>query len=214
MSTEDPFDEDAVTPVANVPHQNRQAVRPPPLPGAPLDLTPLSPLQRQKAFGRFEWRPDPMEGNRERIRILGDWVSKNIVFVEVPQLEKIGVYPKIRFHRLGVKQLLAMFAAWDAAGLLGKIKTWNGSFVTRMKRGKAGGGLADLSNHAFGSAVDINASWNRLGEEPARIGQPGCVRELVPIANANGFVWGGAFSSRPDGMHFELCRLDANAGAG
>jgi hypothetical protein len=38
------------------------------------------------------------------------------------------------------------------------------------------------------------------------MGQKGCVRELVPIANEFGFYWGGHFS-RMDGMHFEIAKL-------
>jgi hypothetical protein len=34
------------------------------------------------------------------------------------------------------------------------------------------------------------------------------VRELVPIANAFGFYWGGHFGAgRVDGMHFEVAKV-------
>ncbi|MBP0649891.1 M15 family metallopeptidase, partial [Mycobacterium tuberculosis] len=56
-------------------------------------------------------------------------------------------------------------------------------------------------------AFDINAEWNPLGVEPAAMGAKGCVRELVPIANRFGFYWGGHFSTRADGMHFEVAKL-------
>jgi hypothetical protein len=63
-----------------------------------------------------------------------------------------------------------------------------------------------LSNHAFGTAFDINVNWNRLGTIPALVGQKGSVRELVQIANNNGFYWGGHFT-RKDGMHFEIAKI-------
>jgi hypothetical protein len=63
-----------------------------------------------------------------------------------------------------------------------------------------------LSNHAFGSAFDINAGQNGLGRIPAAVGAYGSVRELVPIAHRFGFYWGGHFS-RADGMHFEVAKL-------
>jgi hypothetical protein len=149
-----------------------------------------------------------MVGNPERIRIIGDWVAKNVVQVKVPQLEKIGIWPAVRFHHLGVKQLLGVWAAWEEAGLLDRVKTWNGSFATRFKRGKAGSArIEDLSNHCWATAMDLNALWNQLGEEPAQIHQLGCVRELVPLAQKFGWFWGGNFHSRKDGMHFELGRL-------
>ncbi|NRA35694.1 MAG: M15 family metallopeptidase, partial [Polyangiaceae bacterium] len=35
----------------------------------------------------------------------------------------------------------------------------------------------------------------------------GSVRELVTIAEEHGFYWGGFFSTRPDGMHFEAAKV-------
>jgi D-alanyl-D-alanine carboxypeptidase len=70
-------------------------------------------------------------------------------------------------------------------------------------RGRPG----ELSNHAFGAAFDINFPWNPLGEVPALVGQRGCVRELVPIANRFGFFWGGHFHNRLDGNHFEVAQV-------
>src|SRR5512133_3895662 len=66
-------------------------------------------------------------------------------------------------------------------------------------------GCTILSNYAWGTAFDINVAWNRLGTVPALRGERGSVRELVPLANAHGFYWGGHFSRR-DGMHFEVTR--------
>ena len=45
-----------------------------------------------------------------------------------------------------------------------------------------------------------------LGTTPALVGRKGSVRELVEIANANGFYWGGHFT-RKDGMHFEVAQV-------
>jgi hypothetical protein len=45
-----------------------------------------------------------------------------------------------------------------------------------------------------------------LNKTPAMIGEKGCVRELVPIANECGFYWGGHFT-RKDGMHFEIAKI-------
>jgi hypothetical protein len=69
------------------------------------------------------------------------------------------------------------------------------------------GNTTTLSNHAFGTAFDINADQNSLGARPALVGQRGSTRELVPLANKWGFYWGGHFGSRPDGMHFEIAFL-------
>ena len=70
-----------------------------------------------------------------------------------------------------------------------------------------------MSNHAFGSAFDINAEQNTLGTRPPLVGQHGSVRQLVPIANKWGFYWGGHFGGRQDGMHFEIAFIKHGASA-
>ncbi len=65
-----------------------------------------------------------------------------------------------------------------------------------------------LSKHAYGSAIDLNAEWNRLATVPALKGKQGSVRELVPLANRHGIYWDGHFKGRADGMHFELARTE------
>ena len=68
------------------------------------------------------------------------------------------------------------------------------------------GSATTLSNHAWGTAFDVNYRWNQLGHVPALKGEIGSVRELVPRAHQLGFYWGGHFSRR-DGMHFEVARV-------
>jgi hypothetical protein len=171
-------------------------------------LQPLSPLRRAEVFGAFEWKAEPLVGTPDRIVIKDSWERDNLVRLEIPQLQGLALASPIRFHRRGVTQLLAFFIDVEAEGLLSRIRTWNGSFVPRFKRGRAAfGGLADLSNHAWGMAFDINAQWNRVGAPPAAIGQTGSVAELVPIAHRHGFVWGGSFVGRPEGAHFELAKV-------
>ncbi len=160
---------------------------------------------RQRVFGRFEFVHDPQPDNREHIAILGGWERDNIVTVEIPQLARIGRprSTRQRFHRRAAEPVRRLWEAWERAGLLDRIGTWHGSYVPRFIRGST----RTLSNHAFGSAFDINYAHNRLGMMPALVGRRGSVRELVPIAHEHGFYWGGHFRRR-DGMHFELARLD------
>ena len=61
-----------------------------------------------------------------------------------------------------------------------------------------------LSNHAFGSAMDMNYAQNEFPAQPALCGEFGSTRELVEPAAALGYYWGGYFE---DGNHFELARL-------
>lgn len=161
----------------------------------------VSTAERQRVFGKFEYSPRP-DGS---IKIHGDWANKNIIKVHIPQLEGIEGAPDngaVYFHRLGAEQLKALFEEWDAEGLIDRVITWAGSFVPRMIRGSK----TSLSNHAFGTAFDINAAWNGLGRTPTPVGKEGSVLELVEIAHKHGFYWGGNFS-RKDGMHFELAKI-------
>lgn len=161
---------------------------------------------RQALFGAFDHLPDPLQGNQEHIRILGAWEADNLVDVDIPQL-RIALGDKvprtIRFHRLAARQLQGLWSDWEKTGLLDRILAYDGAFNPRFIRNSR----TTLSNHAFGSAFDINARHNPIGERPALVGQQGSVRELVPLANEWGFYWGGHFPTRLDGMHFEIAVL-------
>jgi hypothetical protein len=186
-------------------------------PPPPTNLPPLFNIEdRQRIFSKFDFRPAPIAGNPERIEVLGTWKQDNIVPVAVPQLaalaaRKVPGAPKsgtMFWHRLAVKQLLGLWKAWEDAGLLDRIIIYAGDYNPRFIRGST----SVLSNHAFGTAFDINADFpsklNWLGVPAALVGQRGCVRELVPIANAFGFYWGGHFGAgRVDGMHFEVAKV-------
>ena len=172
---------------------------------------------RQRIFGPLTHIAAPTKGNPEGIRITNDWVSDHLVQVEVPQIAKIPgvvVYKnqvagrgpsngKVWFHRMGAEQLKALWQEWEDAGLLHYVLTWAGTWNPRFIRGSR----TVLSNHAFATAFDINAPWNGLGAVPAKHDKRGTVRPLVAIAEKHGFAWGGYYSKRPDGMHFELARV-------
>jgi hypothetical protein len=171
----------------------------PPLPNFPPQLGNEA---RFRTFGRFDFQ----RTSGDNIRILGSWEQDNIVTVNIPQLARVqgAGGGNIRFHKLAVDQLRAIFAAWEAAGLLDRVLSWSGSYVPRfMRSGK------QLSTHAFGCAFDINVPWNGYYKRAALVGEKGCVRELAPIANQHGFYWGGHFpygGDLSDGMHFEWAR--------
>jgi peptidoglycan hydrolase-like protein with peptidoglycan-binding domain len=165
----------------------------------------LSTAERQKLWGKFSYEAVPLPGNPENLRILGDWEAQNLVRVEIPQLHKIpglSTSGVMRFHRKAGDQLRELWRRWEARGLLRHILTYDGAFSPRFIRGSR----TALSNHAHGTAFDINAAWNALGARPALAGQRGSVRDLVKTANECGFYWGGHFNNRPDGMHFEVAR--------
>ena len=124
--------------------------------------------------------------------------------VEIPQLRgKQGVPAngKVTLHRAVADRVVALFAAWERAGLADRIVSWHGSVADRRIRGKE-----TVSRHAYGIAFDLNAAANPLGEPPAPRGAPGSRVELVPLAVEYGFTGGGYWSKRPDGMHLEAVR--------
>jgi hypothetical protein len=77
-------------------------------------------------------------------------------------------------------------------GLAKEMKTWDGCFVIRAKRG-----LSSLSMHSWGLAVDINAFENQLNQKP-KLSQ-----QFVKCFTDAGLEWGGNWK-RLDGMHFEI----------
>jgi peptidoglycan hydrolase-like protein with peptidoglycan-binding domain len=172
------------------------------------DLKALSESSRKRLFGEFLFRPAPTPQSPEAIEILDGWEAQNIQLVTITELKGVPTFGqpnsgRTRFHNKAADQLQALWAAWAKAGLARRILTYDGSFAARFVRGSR----ETLSNHAFGSAFDVNAQWNGLGRIPALEGSNGSVRELVEIANNHGFFWGGHFKGRPDGMHFEVARL-------
>jgi hypothetical protein len=189
-------------PLFDSPAADKTSTRYPPRPSFP----PLTTNeQRQALFGAYRYVSAPEPKNPEAIRILGNWERENIVDVAVPQLSKAvkGRRGTMQFHRLAAKQLQGLWAERETAGLLDRILKYDGSFSARFVRGSR----TVLSNHAFGSAFDINEPYNKIGHQPALVGEKGSVRELVGIANKWGFFWGGHYSGRLDGMHFEIAFL-------
>ena len=84
-----------------------------------------------------------------------------------------------------------------------EITTYDGCWNVRTKRG-----LSSLSIHAFGMAIDLNASHNPLG-----LTREQCIaRKLKPFTKeflnvSRKFVdCGGDWPTRPDLMHFQIKR--------
>lgn len=174
------------------------------------DLYPMEPdfkplvgeKERMAMFGPFDYEKSPTKDNPEHVTILNDWVSDNIVRVQVPLLEKMGFGRFQSFHIKASKQFTELWNAWHLDGYDQYILQYGGTFCPRLIRGGS-----TLSNHAFGTAFDINVPWNPLGTAPASLGAKGCVMPLIDRANEFGFYWGGHYKKRKDGMHFEIAKL-------
>jgi hypothetical protein len=109
----------------------------------------------------------------------------------------------IRFHRKAAPALQAALAEiWahygrdqkkiDALG----ISKYNGTYEPRKVRGSK----TKWSNHAYGAAIDLNASDNGLGAGHGNMPQP-----VIDAFKRQGARWGGDYHGRTDPMHFEFC---------
>ena len=127
----------------------------------------------------------------------GDPKSESaMVLFDVPsELQVVAIPRRIYCNKDLVKPLIRALTLVVNRGLASKIRTWDGCFNIRAKRG---GSSASL--HSWGLAIDINASWNRMGQPSTQ--DP----RLVACFIESGFDWGGAWA-RPDAMHFQLKEL-------
>jgi hypothetical protein len=155
---------------------------------------------RERLFGRIDWVRKPRAGEPRAIEIRNNWAAENIIDVEVPQLRRFVSSGKVKFHRVAAEGFRRFWEEVERQGYLPLVLSWSGTWVPRVMTSD----YSKLSNHAYGTAFDINVPENGWQKRPALVGQRGSVRELVPIANACGFFWGGHWDARWwDGMHFE-----------
>lgn len=167
------------------------------------DVPQLSKQEKESLFGKIAYRPT----GGDYIQITNDFERNNIKFVTIPQLKKFGL-EGTKFHVKGENQLKGLWNEWEQLGLLNTVITFSPkAFSPRFVRNTRGGNRP-LSSHAWGIAFDINMAWNDMGRTPALPGRTGSVRQLVASAIKWGFFWGGWWTSTPDGMHFEISRLD------
>jgi hypothetical protein len=176
-------------------------------PVRPAQLPPPPDTARMQAlFGTIVAQPAHTAGNPERVRITNGWEQAHIVTAALPQTRGLaGSTPSGRhaMHRRVQAQMQGLWQAWEQRGLLSGIHTFSGLWVPRFQRGST----SVLSNHAWGTAFDVNASSNGYWHLPAFPGENGCLFEHAKVAADFGFGWGGHYARRLDGMHFEAVRV-------
>lgn len=115
---------------------------------------------------------------------------------DVPTELEIGVIPKrIYCNKDMVKPLENAFRNLIKTDCVKELKTWDGCFNIRNKRG-----LSSMSLHSWGIAIDVNAFENGLNQTPK------LSKEFVKCFTDAGFDWGGTWT-RKDGMHFQLSKI-------
>jgi hypothetical protein len=122
--------------------------------------------------------------------------NPNMVVWDVPAELEIGMIPKkIYCNKDMVKPLSMAFKKLIDTKAVNELKTWDGCFNIRNKRG-----LSSYSLHSWGIAVDVNAFENGLNQTPK------LSKQFVECFTTSGFDWGGTWT-RKDGMHFQLSKI-------
>jgi Putative peptidoglycan binding domain len=164
-------------------------------PKKPSNLSSPTNAARNKALTCFKFKqlakphrhdPDGIVITSSCDGSVSDWENKFIIRVAVPGLAHLPTFSGfMRAHSVVAPHLVALFDAWAQADLMHLFLTYEGAFVARYIRGgspsdgahgiKESKNVGNLSNHAFGSAFDVNATWNMRGTPSALPGEKGCV---------------------------------------
>lgn len=108
-------------------------------------------------------------------------------------------YPQVKLAiRADIAPLLLAMARWFFDNIEKPVVPGNWGFAPRTIRGSS----TALSNHASGTAIDLNAPKHPLG----KVGTvPANKRAAISAkARALGLRWGGDYTGRKDEMHFEV----------
>lgn len=172
-----------------------QDTQPSPAPTKPRQLT-QSELQTRF---NLTWHVKP--GTREVV-VAEEWKRVELVAIR-PVIN--GHAGAIWLHKDAAPVFSRFFELVHNAKLDDRILVFSGSFVPRFKRGTTGTAPADLSRHSRGIAIDLNAAWNAMGTQGPKLGERGCLQELVPLMYECSLVWGGDWKgAQCDAMHVEL----------
>ena len=135
-----------------------------------------------------------MVTSKQALKKYGDPnLQRAMIMWDVPGYMEIGVIPKrIYCNKDMVEPLSKAFHNLIQTGHVKELKTWDGCFNIRKKRG-----LASMSLHSWGIAIDVNAFENGLNQTPK------LSSGFVKCFTDAGFDWGGLWK-RKDGMHFQL----------
>ncbi len=151
-------------------------------------------------------------GYKEIVEAFGDpalWVqgdgtphpswSSQMTTVDFPTPLPLGWDRSKRATRARVHNRIAhvvehTFRALDDAGAWALLRTYDGGYTWREKRGSR-----KMSTHAWGISLDFDAHWNRLGTKGDM--HP----EVLRIFRAHDWQWGGRWRRR-DPMHHQFAK--------
>ena len=162
------------------------------------DINKYPKLSKVKGiFGQFHYR----ELSGGRIEVDPQWVVDNIVTITLP-----GTNKKVQVHKLAADNFIMAFnyinngtviVNGKQVSLLSLIETMDGTYVTRHVNWAPDKGL---SNHSWGTAIDINARDHFRYVDSAS--DPNLILWEKAFKPA-GFSWGNSYN---DSMHYELIK--------
>ncbi|HEX8854927.1 MAG TPA: M15 family metallopeptidase [Thermoleophilaceae bacterium] len=152
----------------------------------PASGGPARPAELKARFGEPSVA---LPYGQDWVRLDRGFVRRNIVTRRVPILGSVTC------HRDMVPALRAAMSELERRGLAGLVDPGDYAGCYAPRRIQPGGAL---SLHAWGLAVDLNASANPFG------GRSHQDRRLVRTVKRHGFTWGGEWPSIHDPMHFEF----------
>jgi hypothetical protein len=160
------------------------------LPGGPLEPSgpdgPARPAELKARFG------EPAVG----LPYGDDWVRLDPRFIDRYLVTRsVPILGTVTCHRAMVRALRAALSELRSRGLAHLVDPGDYAGCYAPRRIRPGGAL---SLHAWGLAVDLNASSNPFG------GRSRQDRRLVRTMQRHGFSWGGDWPTIRDPMHFEF----------
>ncbi len=166
--------------------------------GGSTDINKYPNLSKMNGiFGQFRYR----EQSGGRIEVDPQWVAQNIVTITLPGLNR-----KVQVHKAAAANFIMAFnyikngtatVNGKQVSLLSLIETMDGTYVTRHVNWNPSKGL---SNHSWGTAIDINADGHFGYVDSAT--DPNMILWEKAFQPA-GFSWGNRYS---DSMHYELIK--------
>jgi hypothetical protein len=154
----------------------------------------------QAFFGIHQLRPDG--------RPTAAWERSHLVTVSTPYPLTLAWDLSTQVRKMTCHKLVAESLGRILSGILAHHGSVDGVRTARMHlyggcynyRRISGSGR--LSTHAWGAGIDIDPDRNPLGAPYAP--EAGMMpMAVVALFEAEGWRWGGRFTSRPDCMHFQ-----------
>ncbi|PKM77800.1 MAG: hypothetical protein CVU90_05885 [Firmicutes bacterium HGW-Firmicutes-15] len=169
--------------------------------GQPVDTYKYPELSKVNgSFGQFRYKD--LSGGR--IEVDPQWIAENIVTINLPGLNR-----NVQVNKNAADNFIKAFTYikngtatinGKEVPLLSLIKTMDGTFVTRHVNWNSAKGL---SNHSWGTAIDINAANHFRYVNPAQEPNDPNVILWEKAFKPAGFSWGNSYS---DSMHYELLK--------